>query len=370
MRDEPIPITPRAVTIDELPFALELHDFIAAESPLPAALVGDDDNVLLPAAGLLIEFAKGGRGKTTLTIDFAFHAASGVDWLGFPIPRALNVLFIENEGPRESFRRKLERKLAAWPHEITGQLIIHTLTWAAFTLADDELAARLRSFIETEQIDIVIGDPLDTLGLAGVGSPQDTRDFLARLATIGLFRDVAFILLAHPRKELTSDELDEISGAWGGRPDTMLRLARLPANRARLSFPKFRWSRSSEQSAMILSFDPDTDSFALIAREHEQVDERDHATEIRELLERTPWRTSREIAAPTSKGGIGANHDVVKATLESSGRFVSCPGHLVGRHPNATAWGVAQGARATRSHTPLWGVDVGVAQDGPLGPAV
>src|SRR5262249_2339536 len=86
------------------PFAGDLDALRAERAGPPDALVGNTDTVLLPVGGLLILFAKGGRGKTTLTIDLALHAASGVDWLGFRIGRPLRVLFVENEGPRESFR--------------------------------------------------------------------------------------------------------------------------------------------------------------------------------------------------------------------------------------------------------------------------
>jgi hypothetical protein len=52
--------------------------------------------------------------------------ASGIDYLGLEIPRPLNVLFIENEGPREPFRRKLERKRATWAHGIAGAIYVET----------------------------------------------------------------------------------------------------------------------------------------------------------------------------------------------------------------------------------------------------
>src|SRR5689334_22757689 len=58
-------------------FALPLDEFIAAKSVAPAALIGTDDEILVPHAGLAILYARGGKGKTTLTIDAAFHFASG-----------------------------------------------------------------------------------------------------------------------------------------------------------------------------------------------------------------------------------------------------------------------------------------------------
>ena len=78
---------------------------------------------------MVLLIAKGGKGKTTWCVDFALHSASGVDYLGLAIPRPLNVLFIENEGPREPFRRKLERKLAGWSHEIEGAIYVHDQNW-------------------------------------------------------------------------------------------------------------------------------------------------------------------------------------------------------------------------------------------------
>jgi hypothetical protein len=107
----------------------------------------------------------------------------------------------------------------------------------------------------------------------------------------GLFRDVAFLLLHHPRKETSQDELDEVSGAWGGKPDTMLRLEKLDGNRGRLPFPKIRWSRLGTRKALILGFDPETESFSVVAEEEDE--ERDYAAEIEELLADGTWRINQ-----------------------------------------------------------------------------
>ena len=109
-RDAFVELVAAARQSDDRPFAVPLEEFIAEKSETPPALIGDETETLLPAAGLLILFARGGKGKTTATVDAMLHLASGVDWLGFPVPRPLRVLFIENEGPREPFRIKLELK--------------------------------------------------------------------------------------------------------------------------------------------------------------------------------------------------------------------------------------------------------------------
>jgi hypothetical protein len=214
---------------------------------------------------------------------------------------------------------------------------VHTLDWGTLTLANSNHADRLRAFIADNAIDLVISDPLDSLGIEGVGSPEDTRAFMDRLGQAGLFRDVAFWLLHHARKEGAQDELDEVSGAWGGKPDTMLMLEKRDGNRARLSFPKIRWSRRGTRPAYILAFDTDTESFTVA---HEEADEeRDYIAEVAQLLADGTWRTPKEIAAPKADG-IGANVDTVKGILESNpDRFESRTGEAakaVGRYATAT----------------------------------
>src|SRR5262245_25506578 len=335
---------------DAEPFALLLSEFIAAKSETPAALIGDANEILLPTTGLAIVVAKGGKGKTTLVAEATLHLASGIDWLGFKVPRPLNMLFIENEGPREPFRAKLEEKLQVWPHELKGRVYIHTFNWGGFSLAEDEHATRLRAFVQENAIDLVIGDPLDSLGIDGVGSPEDTRKFMTLMRSVGLFQNVAFMLPHHPRKEGARDELDEAAGAWGGRPDLMLRLEKLDGDRARLSFPKIRWSRRGTRPALILAFDPETQSFT-VAHEEED-DERDYMYEITAWLSEHPWKTPKEIAVKKPHG-IGANVDTIKRELEAHpDRFESRTGAAakeVGRHASATVWKVTQPSESPES---------------------
>jgi hypothetical protein len=122
----------------------------------------------------------------------------------------------------------------------------------------------------------------------------------------------------------------------------MLMLEKRDGNRARLSFPKIRWSRRGTRPAYILAFDTDTESFTVA---HEEADEeRDYIAEVAQLLADGTWRTPKEIAAPKADG-IGANVDTVKGILESNpDRFESRTGEAakaVGRYATATVWQIA-----------------------------
>jgi hypothetical protein len=109
----------KRVTLDDLGdgdcdslVVVPLSAFIACDEETPEALLGTDDENVLPAGGDMIVFGAGGASKTTLLIDQAVHMAAGIDWLGFEVARPVRVLILENEGPRAQFRRKLAKKVS------------------------------------------------------------------------------------------------------------------------------------------------------------------------------------------------------------------------------------------------------------------
>ena len=154
------------------------------------------------------------------------------------------------------------------------------------------------------------------------------------LKVIGLHRSVAFWFLHHPRKEKTDDELEDLSGAWGGKPDTVLMLSVLAGDRSRLVIPKMRHGQRGKGPTLILKFDVETEGFERIAEEGE---EREYGEEITALLRDGEWRTAKEIMA-----AIQASEGKVKSALEDEERFVSRPGNEVGRRASATVWGLTQ----------------------------
>ena len=121
---------------------------------------------------------KPGVSKTTLALDLVFHLASGRGWLGLPVRRPLNVLVVENEGPIQMFQAKLKHKAERWDHPIGGGVHVHTWRWGSLDLADPDTLVAVGGYLDRHDIDVVVADPLNTLGVQGVGSPEDTRGFV------------------------------------------------------------------------------------------------------------------------------------------------------------------------------------------------
>jgi hypothetical protein len=205
--------------------------------------------------------------------------------------------------------------------------------WGGFSLADETHRGRLTHEIADKGYDLVFGDPLDSLGIEGVGSPENTRKFLALMKQTGLNKSVAWWLYTHPRKEETKEALNEIAGAWGGKPDSVFLLRMLDDDRTQLRQPKLRWARRGKGPTILYAFDPDTEAFAYIG---EQADEdSDYLAEIRELLADDEWRTVKEICV-----GIKAGETAVKKDLtEHPDLFESRTGEeaaALGRRSDAT----------------------------------
>jgi hypothetical protein len=334
-------LDPESVTDSERPFSLPIREFVALprerREPL---LASSDGRAVVGRHSLTLLGALGGHGKTTLFVDLALHLAAGVDYPPFTVPRPVSILIIENEGPEELFAAKLEERLKTFVHDLKARLDVCTVEWGGFTIADDEQRERLTKEIADKGYDLVFGDPLDSLGIEGVGSPEDTRKFLMLMKQTGLNKRTAWWLNTHPRKEETKEALNEISGAWGGKPDSVFLLRMLADDRTQIRQPKLRWAKRGKGPTLLMAFDAETEAFTFLGEESEV--ERNYVAEVTELLRDGRWRIVKEIAAPVDKGGIGANVDTIKKTLEEHPDvFDSRTGDAakeMGRSSQATLW--------------------------------
>ncbi len=305
--------------------------------PLIAATQG----TLLPAAGTAILAAKTGDGKTTFVVELVLHAAAGRDYIGLSFSRPLRILIVENEGPREAFREKLEQRLAAWPstnddgpEPESVRIWDVPAEWGAVRLSNPDLRQQLRAVVEQHRIDLVVADTLTRFGVRGNGTPEETREFVELLNEVGMGRDVAFLLLHHPRSRTEPGEagLERIAGAWPPHADVILLLQKIGNGWARLSFPKARWARG-ERPGSILAFDSETESFTY-ARDDEP-EERDYVAELAALMVNSEWWTVTALRKKKDDGGMGADPEPIKQAL-SDDRFESVSGDEIGKRKDAT----------------------------------
>ena len=279
-------------------------------------LVTAEQGTILPAGGLGMLAAKAADGKTTIGVDFSLHAAEGMEYVGLTFPRKLKVLWIQNEGPREAFRAKLEARLASWPEERElPRIWDEPSRWGLMKISTPEARLRLQHVVELHDIDLVLSDSLTRFGVRGNGTPEETREFMEWLAECGLGRSLAFLILHHPRTRTDpgEDELERIAGAWQPHLDLLLNLKKTGGNRARLAFAKTRWARE-ERPASILAYDPETQSFEFIT-EVTEAGERDLVSELKDALKNGIWRTVSALREPKSKDGVGAREEAIREAL-------------------------------------------------------
>lgn len=218
------PLDPDAVSPPETaPIIFEtLRSFLKRDVPQSEALVGvaRDGTNLLPRYGWVMPWGREGSGKTSILVDLLFHACAGIDWLGYPIGRALKIVAIVNEGVPGGLQDKLRQKTERWEHSDTvlDNLAVYASPWGEFTFANERMAEHAQDFARDFGADYVAMDPLHTLGTTGVGSPVETEAFKHVLRTFGLWDWIGVITAHH------SNKAGMLSGDWGRHPDTVLHL--------------------------------------------------------------------------------------------------------------------------------------------------
>jgi len=222
--------------------SLEIEEaaaFAAVEEASADPILGDDENTVMAAGGSGVFFGDGGAGKTTLSLDRAFHYCAGRDWLGLRVPRPLQVLWIENEGPRGKFRQKVRAKLEAWDGPpLDGRLHVLSAPWARFTFADERMRAQLVALVRDLEIDVMIAGPVARLGAEGGGTPKQIQEFIDVLELVRseLDRPLAYELIHHENKA------GGVSGAWEGATDTLVHVQARGHGHTALVWKKARWA--------------------------------------------------------------------------------------------------------------------------------
>lgn len=255
--DEPEPsLDDDPATFATSPGGLELvtaERFAAVDEPGAEPLLGDGASNVFPASAIVLCFGDGGAGKTSLLLDAAFHLATGQQWLGLNVPQRCRVLWVENEGPRPNFRRKVNSKIGSWRGPaLDGYLLVLEAPWGLFTFANELHKRELAQVISDHEADILIIGPVQTLGIQGGGLPAEVREFakLIEETRAMLTRPLCVILVHHTNKA------GDVSGAWGPVPDTMLHVSAQGNGRTRLFWQKARWASAMHGTSQHLLWTP------------------------------------------------------------------------------------------------------------------
>jgi AAA domain len=298
--------------------------------------------------------AKTGDGKTTLGVDLVFHGAAGREWCGLSFARPLRFLYVQNEGPREAFREKLENRLmeVSWSEVEPVRVWDDPTRWGLVKITDEQARLELRAAIVEHRIDFIVFDTATRSGAIGNGTPEDTRYFVEQLVELGVGRDVGAIVLHHPltRPDPGLNLLEKIAGAWPPHADTILTLEKLPGNRGRLSFPKLRHARA-ERAPSIVAFDPTGQTYSWVADEHhddDTVTPETYEQRVLDWLEQHPWATTTEL----DDGVEGRAEEVrfARQRLLGAGRVKTETPKERGRMGRFTHWHIAEPAPEADFH--------------------
>jgi hypothetical protein len=244
---------------------LTVEDFVARKEQQATALVTDSSGAtVIPADGIVQIYGDGGAGKTTLLLDGMLHFTSGVPWLGDLLKscRPLNVGWIENEGPRDEFLRKIERKLDAWKKERVGSFRVLNRPWSAFDLRRPEHREALAGEVVMHELDLVVIGPLRSIGMQGGGTPDEVEQFVSLLKQVRALvgRSFTFVVIHHDNRA------GQVSGAWKPVPDLLVHVQAQGHGKLRIYWEKARWSSMLHATKTPLRW-ADDEAFALVDAE-------------------------------------------------------------------------------------------------------
>ena len=253
--------------------------FAEVNEPTALPLLGSADETVIPVGGDVIAYGTGGAGKTTLSLDAAFHLAAGESWLGMDVPRPMRVAVIENEGPRGQFRLKLRRKLAAWNGnraELDEDMFVMEEPWGGFTFADERHRQYLADALNERACELLLCGPVSTVGMIGGGTPDEINAFVGLIAELRyLLNDPLAVWLIHHE-----NRSGQVSGAWERVPDALCHVTSRGNGHTRVFWQKARWSAEHHGTTMHLAW---TDAYgfeieeapvaATPERQHEQIEE-------------------------------------------------------------------------------------------------
>jgi len=184
---------------------------------------------LLPTGGSMLLFGDPKVGKSFAALQLAIALSHGHDWLGFPVPNAARVVYIQLDTPRTLWADRVQ-SLRSNRHETDSVFFAdrETLDTFPFNILDPEHFAMLTRSLHDINPGAVI---IDTLREAHSGDEDKSTPMQNVISRIdAAVKPAAMILIAHARKgnpewgyHLTNDNRG--SNYIVGRMDSVVRFS-------------------------------------------------------------------------------------------------------------------------------------------------
>ena len=204
--------------------AFTVNELIKDNSALPEDLIGP--RVLTPG-GLLVFGGAPKVGKTDLVLNWLFHLAAGLPFLGMTSPRPLKIFYLQTEIMYHYLRERVQ-KVQIDPNFLPLVKKNLVITPQVRLILDEDGVTRVYNtvskFFKPNEMDILVIDPLRNVFDAGPsGNENDNRTMMAFLQDRveklrAMLNPNAGVILTHHTKKVTKlmveeDPFQALSGA-------------------------------------------------------------------------------------------------------------------------------------------------------------
>jgi len=215
-----------------------LRDLFATDFPEPAPII---ENMLNEEEVAVFAGPKK-LGKTVLSQNMALCIANGTNFLGFRVPTAQRVLYIQQEVAPRWFKKRLEHMMEALPAG-PAKDNFHHVSRRGIVLTDPKTASIVGRWIEQTKPRLVIFDPLYLFHTGEENSARDMTKFFRPMFKLVEDHGVSVWIVHHHGKpgQLFSgyddSEKSRGSSVIGGATDANIAMTRVTGKKYKLDGP-------------------------------------------------------------------------------------------------------------------------------------
>ena len=154
-------------------------------------------NGILPKGGGLILAGESGEGKSLLRLELAIHLALGWDCWGLDIPKPRKVLTLQFENTDAIEQYRLKKMLAGLNVADCGGNLLFPTPKVRLDISEKKDQAKVIRFIEKNQADVVVYDPLTSLHRLNENDNALMRGVLDTITEINDRTGAAAVLVHH-----------------------------------------------------------------------------------------------------------------------------------------------------------------------------